>query len=51
MHLGPGASVSTIFRNLDKIYGTMDEKEDFFRILKCQTEKKDEGCDHWSYPE
>ena len=30
MHLGPGASVSTILRKLDKIYGTMDEKEDIF---------------------
>lgn len=40
MHLGPGASVSTIFRKLDKIYGTMDEKEDIFSEFYSARQKK-----------
>lgn len=48
MHLGPGASVSTIIKKLDSIYGTVDEKEDILSEFYSARQKEDEGCAHWS---
>lgn len=48
MHLGPGASVSTIIRKLDSIYGTVDEKEDILSEFYSARQREDEGCAHWS---
>ena len=48
MHLGPGASVSTIIRKLDSIYGTMDEKEDILSAFYSARQKEDEASAHWS---
>ena len=37
------------FRKFDKIYGTMDEKEDIFsEFYSARKKKKDEGCAYWS---
>ena len=48
MHLGPGASISTIIRKLDSIYGTVDEKEDILSEFYSARQKEDEGCAQWS---
>ena len=48
MHLGPGASVTTIISKLDSIYGNMVEKKEILSEFYSFRQKEFEACAHSS---
>lgn len=48
MHLGPGASVTSILKKLDSIYGIVVEREDILAEFYSARQRDDENCAKWS---